>query len=63
MVETYPLGRPLSLINGTSEVGVLDNCVSGTEDDTPDNTVLEVCEATENTPGLALPFADSVAKV
>lgn len=60
---TYPLGSPLSLIKGTNEVGVLDSCVSGAEDDTPDSTVLEVCEATENTPGLALPLADSVTVV
>ena len=63
MEKTYPLGRPLSLISGTKEVGVLDNCVSGADEDAPDKTVLEVWEATENTPGLALPFADSVANV
>jgi len=40
--ETYPLGRPLSFISGTNEVGVLDSCVSGTEDNTPDSMVLEV---------------------
>ena len=51
------------MIKGTNEVGVLDSCVSGAEDDTPDNIVLEVCEATEKTPGLALPLADSVAMV
>ena len=51
------------MINGTNEVGVLDGCVSCAEDDTPDKTVLEVCEATENTPGLALPLADSVTMV
>ena len=60
---TYPLGRPLSLIKGTNEVGVLDSCVSGADDDTPDSIVLEVCDATENTPGLALPLADSVTMV
>lgn len=37
-----PLGRPLSLISGTKEVGVLDDCVSGSDGDTPDKTVLEV---------------------
>lgn len=37
-----PLGRPLSLISGTKEVGVLDNCVSGADEDAPDKTVLEV---------------------
>jgi len=58
-----PLGRPLSLIKGTNEVGVLDSCVSGADDDTPDSTVLEACDATENTPGLALPLADSVTTV
>ena len=60
---TYPLGRPLSLIKGTNEVGVLDSCVSGADDDTPDSIVLEVWDATENTPGLALPLADSVTMV
>ena len=59
---TYPLGKPLSLISGTNEVGVLDSCVSGT-DDIPDSMVLEVCEATEKTPGLALPLADSTVVV
>ena len=44
-------------------MGVLDGCVSCADDDTPDNTVLEVCETTENTPGLALPLADSVTMV
>lgn len=50
-------------MSGTSEVGVLDSCVSGTDEDTPDIMVLEVCEATEKTPGLALPLADSTVMV
>ena len=61
--RTYPLGRPLSLISGTSDVGVLESCVSGADDDTPDSMVLEVCEATETTPGLTMPLADSVVVV
>ena len=61
--RTYPLGRPLSLISGTSDVGVLESCVSGADDDTPDSMVLEVCEATETIPGLTFPLADSVVVV
>ena len=59
ITATYPLGRPLSLMSGTKEVGVLEGCVSGADVDTPERMVLEVCEATDTTPGLALPFAES----
>lgn len=51
------------MINGTKEVGVLESWVSGTDEDTPDRIVLEVCEATEKTPGLALPLADTTVTV
>ena len=44
-------------------MGVLEGCVSGADDDTPDSMVLEVCEATETTPGLTEPLAHSVVVV
>ena len=56
---TYPLGRSLSLMSGTNEVGVLvEGCVFGADDETFERMVLEVCEATEMTPGLTLPLAE-----